>query len=78
MNIFERITRSFFMPFWIVFNLVQFEFLKNLDFKKFHAANFDTPPGGVDLFLGKRQNFICPDMGFLKKIFCRLEICCNF
>ncbi len=28
MNIFERITRSFFMPFWIVFNLVQFEFLK--------------------------------------------------
>lgn len=37
--------RSFFMSFWIVFNLVQFEFLKNLDFKKFHAANFDTPWG---------------------------------
>ena len=62
------------MPFWIVFNLVQFEFLKNLDFKKISCCEFWYPPGGTDLFLGKHQNFICPDMGF----FCRPKICCNF
>ena len=27
------------------------------------------PPGGADMFPGKRQNFICLNMGFLKKIF---------
>lgn len=27
------------------------------------------PPWGADLFPGKRQNFICLNMGFLKKIF---------
>lgn len=32
------------------------------------AKNFHTP-WGADMFPGKRQNFICLNMGFLKKIF---------
>ena len=75
------------MSFWIAFNLVQFEFLKNLDFKKIHAADFDTPRVSKNDFLGNAKIMPLLTRGFsffasfrcLPQLDCsRIKECSNY